>query len=1444
MYEHERRTQMKKRILSLLLSLIMVLSLLPTTAWADWRDDWGFGGGSYPGTTTNTVDHIDINTTLQAKVVIDGKTYTQDVTFSWNDTQNGNLTITATQDEQPVTVPDYKYGGDGGDWSSPQVRLDANFPIGTKDNPVEYTLTLKKTLTINGVSVPVTLVVQVDYWSKLNICPGQDGYNKGIDVGVFETNSNTGSLSIQKTVTGVALTEAKTFDFTVSGNGETQTLRVTIPAGSTTEIVSTMLPYGTYTVTEDATSAGINGYTLTAPSAQSVTLSSQNKTSTVSFTNAYAEEITVGNLTIKKEVSGVKTGGKEFSFTVTNSDGTTVRSCAIKAGESHTFNNLPLGTYTVTESGADITGYDLTTKYNGEVGTSYDVTIGGTATQSGQTSRGIIGDIIDSVSSCGCGCEDCPCTRLICRCNSSCCDDCMCGGSTEQPDQPQPDQPSTPTTPSATVTVTNTYTQKTTNITVEKEWANVDGITLPASIQVQLYNGTTKVGDPVTLNAANGWKHTFENLPEYNGSTKINYTAKEVNVPTGFTSSENGLVITNTATRGEDINTPTSLTITKVDKDNANKKLAGAEFMLTKNGQTVATKTTDANGVATFTGLTEGTYTLTETKAPAGYGLDNTSKTIVVVKDSGTTALGEDNVYHTTYKHSVQDNADIGLSNGAMTIQNTRSTTSVTVTKAWVHNNVPTAQQPTSVTVDLMKNGNVKAGQATLSASNQWTHTFTNMYTHDDNGTLINYTVVENAVDGYVGEVTGNATTGFTITNTAQWADEKDNTATLTITKVDSEDATKKLTGAVFTLTLDNKTLTSVDNNNGTYTISGIDAAGNWTLTETKAPAGYEATAETRTVAVAESSEVNLVSVTAGETTVQKFQTENTYTITDNAEIDLSGDAITVTNNKLVDEPITVYATVTVTKYNDKKTETLKGAEFTLYNDKDEVVYTATTGDDGTCKFVNLTTGTYTLKETKAPTGYTKVDKTVEITVTENSTTEINNNGKFQTTTTYTASPATAEFVNTKILISVNVTKEWEDTDAESYRPESVTVQLYKNDAAVTDKTLELTKTNGWKGSFTNLPEYDGEDKNVYTVKEVNPSDSYTATVDTAANGYTITNSAKWSNEDAITGAMLTIKKVDSADSTKLLSGAKFTLTDKENLSNPMEATTDASGIASFTNLQPGTYMLEEVSAPVGYKENSQVWTVVVTQNETHTSVNKLADGTFQKVYDCTVTVSKDTGNDSAVLMEPNNDGSYTITNELAPTEYTAKVNIEKIVKKTGGNVAPGKEEFVFVAYYKGAEKNELVGEARIITDGVNTYISEMGLTVPASAFNLKDGNGEITLYVSEVKGSSAGWKYDDTVYTLVMTVENYVVKNIGIKVEISVFSIPDGQGPDGDSATVKLSFTNEFSQTKTPNRPHKPSKPITSVKTGDAGVAMYAMSGLLSLGGAALFMKKRKDEE
>ena len=80
--------------------------------------------------------------------------------------------------------------------------------------------------------------------------------------------------------------------------------------------------------------------------------------------------------------------------------------------------------------------------------------------------------------------------------------------------------------------------------------------------------------------------------------------------------------------------------------------------------------------------------------------------------------------------------------------------------KAWV------GPKTNSVTVHLLADGTDTGKTVTLSDANSWTDTFSSLDKYNADGTEIVYSVKEDEVSGYTSEVTGDATTGFTITNT------------------------------------------------------------------------------------------------------------------------------------------------------------------------------------------------------------------------------------------------------------------------------------------------------------------------------------------------------------------------------------------------------------------------------------------------------------------------------------------------------------------------------------------------------------------------------------------------------------------------------------------------------------------------------------------------------
>lgn len=77
---------------------------------------------------------------------------------------------------------------------------------------------------------------------------------------------------------------------------------------------------------------------------------------------------------------------------------------------------------------------------------------------------------------------------------------------------------------------------------------------------------------------------------------------------------------------------PVTFTVVKVDSNDPSKKLEGARFkLLGDNNQ--PSIITDSQGKATFNNVLPGRYTLVEEKAPAGYKLDQSQKTINISED-------------------------------------------------------------------------------------------------------------------------------------------------------------------------------------------------------------------------------------------------------------------------------------------------------------------------------------------------------------------------------------------------------------------------------------------------------------------------------------------------------------------------------------------------------------------------------------------------------------------------------------------------------------------------------------------------------------------------------------------------------------------------------------------------------------------------------------------
>lgn len=287
--------------------------------------------------------------------------------------------------------------------------------------------------------------------------------------------------------------------------------------------------------------------------------------------------------------------------------------------------------------------------------------------------------------------------------------------------------------------ITNTHKVERTSVSVEKKWSdasNQDGVR-PSSVSVQLYANGKVSGDPVTLDAANSWKHTWSGLDKNASGKAIVYTVKEVNVPGGYVSetagdAASGYTITNKHTPGVTAVCGVKTWDDNDDQDGVRPKSITVDLLA--DGEKIQSKTvTAANGWKySFEGLPQFkdgkkiTYTVSE-QPVEGY------KTTI----DGTTITNT----HETEK------------------------TSVSVEKKWKDQDNKDGSRPSSVSVQLYANGVASGSTVTLDAANSWKHTWSGL---DKNaaGKAITYTVKETSVPhGYTSTISGDMASGFMVTN-------------------------------------------------------------------------------------------------------------------------------------------------------------------------------------------------------------------------------------------------------------------------------------------------------------------------------------------------------------------------------------------------------------------------------------------------------------------------------------------------------------------------------------------------------------------------------------------------------------------------------------------------------------------------------------------------------
>lgn len=293
-------------------------------------------------------------------------------------------------------------------------------------------------------------------------------------------------------------------------------------------------------------------------------------------------------------------------------------------------------------------------------------------------------------------------------------------------------------------TITNTITGKV-SIPVTKTWVGKEG----TSATIHLYADDVEV-DSITLNTGNNWQYTFTNLEKYKDGKEIKYTIKEDTIEnykseiTGDMST--GFTVKNTNT--EKISVPVKKVWVGKEADSATIKLLadGTE-------KESVTLTKDDNWTHTFSNL------------PKYDGNDGHEivYTVAEVKVDG-------------YVTGISGTAKDGF-----TITNTiTGKVSIPVTKKWI------GGAADSITVNLYADGK-KVDTQKLSKENHWQYTFKGLDRYKD-GNEITYTIKEEKVSGYATTITGDAKSGFMITNTKNTPKSPDTTSSNTPKTGDNSD--------------------------------------------------------------------------------------------------------------------------------------------------------------------------------------------------------------------------------------------------------------------------------------------------------------------------------------------------------------------------------------------------------------------------------------------------------------------------------------------------------------------------------------------------------------------------------------------------------------------------------------------------------------------------------
>ncbi|MFB8329163.1 SpaA isopeptide-forming pilin-related protein [Bacillus wiedmannii] len=655
------------------------------------------------------------------------------------------------------------------------------------------------------------------------------------------------------------------------------------------------------------------------------------------------------------------------------------------------------------------------------------------------------------------------------------------------------------------------------------------------------------------------------------------YTLKEVEAPKGYELSSSLVHVDVAANKTVTVDVLNKkivekatgqFEIVKVDAEDKAKVLSDAEFEVYKDGKKVETLRTDKTGKVISQKLEPGTYTLKETKAPQGYTLLK-EEIEVVVEANKVVQVQVENAKELGSLQVIKKDAESGkvLEGAEFRLKN--------------------------------ENGQVVGEAKTTNKDGvvQFKNLVPGKYTLEETKAPEGYKAVEVTVEV---NVVANEVVKQEVMN------EKV-TGQFEIVKVDANDKAKVLSGAEFTVYKDGKKVAELKTDESGKVMSPKLPLGEYTVKETKAPEGYKLSNKEWKVTIQNEKEVvkveaenerilgslqiiktddkdqakrlagaeftlkdaqgNVVKegittdksgivkvdgLVPGEYTLEETKAPEGYELTKQViHVTVDGEKVIdvkVMNSKSLGQ----FEIVKVDAEN--KAKVLSDAEFEVYKDGKKV---ETLRTDKTGKVISqkLEPGTYTLKETKAPQGYTLLKEEIEVVVEANKVVQV-------------------QVENAKELGSLQVIKK----DAESGKVLEGAEFRLKNENGQVVGEAKTTNKDGVV-QFKNLV------PGKYTLEETKAPEGYkalevTVEVNVVANTVIKQEVLNEKVKEKITG-QIEIIKVDANDKDKKLAGAVFEILKDGTKIDTL--TSDENGKATSKELEPGDYILKEVQAPEGY---------------------------------------------------------------------------------------------------------------------------------------------------------------------------------------------------------------------------------------------------------------------